>query len=577
MDEKEVLRKQYLQKKYDPRMYMRYEWRHPNRPEDRYDFRTNDGKPLRYLADDNGPLNPEQWGNINILLMARGCLKTTSVLGATTWAADMWPNTETFMTAPTSDQVREFMDKFKNAISDTRLKDRRVRDRQSHQKFETRKKDDMGEPYTVYSHVKSKSAWNADEGMRGPHSHIGIIDEFQDVNEEAFSVFLEIIDQSVPKVGYFPTLFLIGTPKLMNTFFHRMWQMSNQATWDGDSEEWNEQDEVGEYAPMLTCHQCGTKMGDEGRCPSCGEYVEMADDVETFTVKGWHIDHHNSPLGAHTEDKISFKEETYSEKKFKNEVLAQFYSPEDDLLTERAIRACYDDSLGFRNSRLYEDSNVVFSIDWGGGQSEDGSETTFTVGEKRELDEEDENEYDITILNHKFLDRSMGKEEEFEKVHDWISKFRPDRVVVDEGHAGSRRERLQETYPDIVTGVGYGNVTPSEEVKWRTDDRDREVFCTVDKTYSSENMVDAFKDGKFTIPKNDLAFGSNSANGTMMISHLTAPYKEYDTTPNGRKTLKVMSDRNDDAFDTFVYQWLGHVKLEEGPSLTKLALNDRSF
>ncbi|MFL9708933.1 hypothetical protein, partial [Aeromonas veronii] len=77
--------------------------------------------------------------------------------------------------------------------------------------------------YTSYSELKARSAWGEGDGLRGLHSHIGVIDEFQDVDEGTFSVFLEAIDQQVPGFPYFPTIFVIGTPKMAGSFFNTIW------------------------------------------------------------------------------------------------------------------------------------------------------------------------------------------------------------------------------------------------------------------------------------------------------------------------------------------------------------------
>jgi len=73
---------------------MRNAWQHPNDPTRGYDFYTDEGPPpedpderdedeeygdfLHYLAHEDGPLKPENWGDIVILNFARGCLKTTT-------------------------------------------------------------------------------------------------------------------------------------------------------------------------------------------------------------------------------------------------------------------------------------------------------------------------------------------------------------------------------------------------------------------------------------------------------------------------------------------------------------------
>ena len=67
---------------HDIRLYMRNFWQHPNDPTREYDFHDDTGeKFLHYLAHDDGPLVPENWGDIVLLNFARGCLKTTTAVG----------------------------------------------------------------------------------------------------------------------------------------------------------------------------------------------------------------------------------------------------------------------------------------------------------------------------------------------------------------------------------------------------------------------------------------------------------------------------------------------------------------
>lgn len=577
----ELRRKRQRQIQSDPRYYMRYNWRHPNDPSQKYDFRTNDGEPFTYITDDKGPLNPDEWANVNLLLFARGCLKTTSVLGITHWILDTIPNSEVFMTAPTEDPpIKEFVDKFKENLP-PKLEGNRVRNRQSHQKFkwEYQKGKDV---YEATTHLKTQTAHGGGETLRGPHCHAGVIDEFQDVDESAFSVFLEMIDREVPNRDEFPVIFLIGTPKMTNSFYHRMWKRSNQREWKPDEEEWEDQSDVGMYAPEINCDICGTPVGpQQDECPECDAEIE-ADLSDAFTIKGWHVDQYGSPL--HDEGNIAYKRSDNSEKKFQNEVLANFYSAEDDLLSDGDVKSILYEDMGFRNSRIFDDSTVVFSVDWGGGGDESAADTTFTVGERVNIEDhavdipwadEVETNWFHFIIQHEFVDHDLGKKEETQKVREWITKYDPDLVLVDEGFGTTERQTLQEEYFDRLKGVMFGNVSTSEDINWNTNDADQRLFATVDKVYSSEMMVDTVKDGKFVLPKQDLSFGSEKASGNKLISQLTAPYKESKTTQSGKKKLSIEADRNDDAFDTFTYQHLGAVRMQQGPSLTSFSLKDR--
>lgn len=547
MSPEEARKLRRKQMRSDPRMWCRYNWRHPNDVEREYDFRTNDGTPLNYLVDDKSPFNPEQWADINILMMARGCLKTTSTIGITEWAVDSFPQCEAFMTAPHNDAVQEFMGKFKDLVHNTSLEQKRSRDRFSHQKFEHTVRMGDDDTTTIFSHLKSKSAWNADEGLRGPHSHIGIIDEFQDVDEKTIAMMLEIIDREIPDVPYFPTIFIIGTPKLKNSYFHRKWLQSNQREWDADEQAWIDHDDVGEIT---------------------------ADGVDgSFDIKGWKIDQYNSPL--HDNARIEFKRQDRTEREFENEVLANFYSPEDDLLSEQHIRAAFDPELEFRSSRRVDTSasDLIITVDWGGGQGEDAADTVLMAGESMQVGPQPFN-YECTLLDAEFVDHDLTGNQELDKVRDWIGRFNPDHVLVDEGHNGTRRETLQDEYGQIVHGCLYGNIKPAEDVRWHRNDVERKVFATVNKTYVAESFVDAFKDGKFVIPTGSFDESATSKNTFVrkLVKQLTAPYKDYDSTPSGQKKLKVLSDRNDDAFDTMTYLWCGIEHVHAGAQLTDFSV-----
>lgn len=544
----------HKQKKADPRYYLRYEWSHPNRPEDNYDFRTNDGeRKLEYLLDDEGPLKPENWGNINLLLMARGCLKSTSLIGIYNWALDMIPSVDTYMIAPTRDPpVSGFIDKFRNNARNTPLYDNLEKESLSHHKFSQKVPDGNGGSKTTYSSLKTQTAFNPDR-IRGPHVAISCADEFQDISQESFSMLLQVTDQSLPNEDHIdaPIIFLIGTPKEKNSLFHELWLKSDQASWDGDEKEWVQESEVGEYRD---------------------DSDDSDIDHDSFTVRGWHIDQPNSPLQSHNPSKVEFNRKTYSERQFTNECLAKFYSPQDDLLGQEDVLSSFQDGVGFRNSRRSEESKVVLTADWGGGSGKDAADTVFTAAELIEDEEQFietdayceaiENDitvpYQIYVLDHEFLDHGLTKPEEEDKFREWVEKFQPDDICIDQGHNGSRRDRLRDTYGDIVKGIKYGNVSPPTDIRWKENEIGETIIGNVDKTHVCEKMVDNFKDGRYVIPSDSL--GSPEERGSdaqKLISQLTSPFEEQKQTTSGNKRLYIQSERNDDSFDTFVYQYVG--------------------
>jgi hypothetical protein len=587
---------------HDIRLYMRNFWQHPNDPTRKYDFYTDDGPPeddkdpedtgefLHYLAHDDGPLVPKNWGDIVVLNFARGCLKTTTATAAADWGVSQFPMVEVDITAPRQEQFSEVMDRFKGAVKNSGMEQLRTKNNISHQKFERQLEND-GNPVNVSADVKARSAWGDGDALRGLHGHFGIIDEFQDVDEAMFSTFLEAVDQSVPDVPYFPTIFVIGTPKMANSFFHELWQMSDQKSWDADEEEWVEEDSPDEFLPKELKEQRrdlrreadelkelrGNEDVDQDALEAEIETKEAAADrIQGYTVTGWHIDQYASPL--HDNAKIEFKRQKYTEKKFKNEVLAEFYTPENDLLSDDHIEEAFDREDGFRNKREYEDSTVVLGVDWGGGSGQDASDTVIVVGEKVPMDEE----YRIILRDIQFLDPDLNKQDELEAVEQRIRDYDADRIAVDEGYGAKQREDLQNGNSiynddgwDNVCGIIYGNIKDKDEPKFSESSFDDSSYCTVARTHMIENMVSDFKAGKITIPASDLTDGRDGTE-QRLIDHLTAPYTDRVETSDGKKKLKVLADRNDDAFQAFVYMWIAAEKFGSRRTLKKIGGHNRS-
>ena len=576
---------------HDIRLYMRNFWQHPNDPTRDYDFYDDTGeKFLHYLADDDGPLVPANWGDIVLLNFARGCLKTTTAVAAADWGVSQFPIIEVDITAPRQEQFSEVMDRFKGAVKNSGMEQLRSKNNISHQKFERALERESGDKVHVEADVKARSAWGEGDALRGLHGHMGIIDEFQDVDESMFSTFLEAVDQTVPQVPYFPTIVVIGTPKMANSFFNDLWEMSDQKTWDDEEEEWVVQSESDEFIPqdlkdrrrdlLREAEELESLIGNEDVDQDALEVEierkrDAASEIEGYTVTGWHIDQYASPL--HDNAKIEFKRQKYTEKKFKNEVLAQFYTPENDLLSDEHVKDAFDHDHGFTNKRQYDDSTVVMGVDWGGGGSQGASETVLVVGERIEDGEGKR----IVVRDFKFLDPDLNKQQELEEVEQRIRDYQVDRVAVDEGYGSKQREDLQEGNNvwnengwDQVCGIIYGNIKDKDKPKFSDSGFRDSDFCTVARTHMIENMVGDFKADRIKIPAADLTDGHEGTR-QRLIDHLTAPYTDRVETTDGKKKLKVQADRNDDAFQAFVYMWLAAERFGSTRTLKKIGGHSR--
>lgn len=566
---------------HDPRLWARNMLRHPNSPQRPYDFYDGEQENfLHYLADDDGPLVPQNWGNINVLLFGRGCLKTFSVSTIAAWACYIYPSIEVVITAPVDDQREEVVERFNQKVEESGLAEFRERDSMRHMKFRRSATDpDTGEQFAAYSHMKSRTAWNDGDKLRGLHGHVGIIDESQDVDEGTFSTFLEAIDRGVPQVDYFPTIFVIGTPKMANTFFHRLWRMSDKKDWDGDEREWVAEDEPQEFLPedlQSKREDCNEKLielteerdtakerGNTSRVEDLDGLIEKhkeeLDEIEGFTVRGWHIDQEASPL--HDSRDVAFKRETYSKRKFHNEVMAEFYSPENDLITNDDVWDTAFVEERWKPEPQYDETLTVLGCDWGGGSGEGAAKTVVGVGEVTPDGEH------IETLNAEILDPDLSHKEEREFIDNWMKQYDVDIGVVDEGHGDTDRETLQDEFgyddanAQTIYGCWFGNVKDKETVKWNRFENQKRFFTTA-KTYMAKSMAEDFKNGKIRIPKESLAFDSKQSMGTQIVEQLTAPYSEQDETRDGKKKTRIVSERNDDFFDMMVYLWIAATKVQ---------------
>jgi len=125
-----------------------------------------------------------------------------------------------------------------------------------------------------------------------------------------------------------------------------------------------------------------------------------------------------------------------------------------------------------------------------------------------------------------------------------------------------------------VCGVIYGNIKDKDEPKFSDSGFEDSRYCTVARTHMIENMVADFKDGRIDIPSNDLAF-DRDGDGTKLKDQLTAPYTDRVETSDGKRKKKVLADRNDDAFQAFVYMWIAAAKFGSRRTLRKIGTHSR--
>jgi hypothetical protein len=551
----------------DPKLWVRNALRHPVDPSKPYNFKTEDGTPLNHLLDEQSWLHPDEWADINVLLLARGELKSTSTGWLATWAHDAFPQQHTYYVAPSNDQVVDYLGPIRQTyIEQADMDGRRETNNKKSQVFKSYQKSEDGDINPVLGRFQTDSGYS-EESVRGKHSQLGITDETQDLSERVFNVFLPAIDMGLPDADWAPTIFCIGTPKSTDSFYHKLWQRSDKRTWDAEEQEWIIQEEVDPYE--LTAEDIDDLPGNFD-----------IDDSENYTVHGWHVDWINSPL--HSNADIARAKRQMGEMEFTNEVLAQFYDPEDNLLSESDIKNLFNDEYEFRESPYSDSSNTVVVADWGGGSDKNASDTVMMAVEEVEYDN---GETEYVILDFDFKEPSDRKRDNIRDFEQWLIQYDADVGLVDYGYGTQAMESLQHGddtvddsgYSETVVACHYGNVKDRTDIKWvEDDDEGFRQFFTCDKSRSATRMVESIRDGNWVVPTPPMT--KSSDNGVKMINQMTAPFKTLSESKTGRKRvdIEVPGNQRDDCFDAWTFCWLAFNEvLEEDESVVNFSSTRR--
>jgi len=537
-----------------PPLWVRNALRHPVDPSRNYDFKTEDGEPLTHLLHEDSWLYPNQWADINVLLLARGELKSTSTGWIESWFHDAYPQGHSYLIAPSKDQVVDFLEPIRETyIEQADMDGRRKTDNKTTQVFKTYQRDETGDVNPVLGRIQTDSGYS-EKSVRGKHSQIGITDETQDLSQRVFNVMLPAIDMGLPDADWAPTVFCIGTPKETGSFYHDLWERSDKRTWDAESQSWIIQEEVDPYE--LSAEDVAELPGD----------VDI-EEGEEYTVHGWHLDWVNSPM--HSGADIARAKEQMGEMTFVNEVLAQFYEPEDNLLTESHVKSCFNTEYDFRQQPYNEDNTVAVVADWGGGSDKNASDTIIMAVEEVTY-EDDTSEY--VVLDIDFLDPDETRiKDEIKQYEQYLIRYDADIGLVDYGYGQQAMESLQhgddttdpDGYMEVVSGVHYGNVKNKTDIKWVENDDGDQLFFTCDKSRTASRMVEQVRDGEWIIPRatddsTGVSMQTSSDDGVRLIEQLTAPHKTLTETKSGKKRVDIETSGNqrDDSFDIFSFSFL---------------------
>jgi hypothetical protein len=216
--------------------------------------------------------------------------------------------------------------------------------------------------------------------LRGGTADVIFYDETQDITGEAIGNTVEMLKQA--KYGRSPggVQVYFGTPKKKGSNFHKIWLASSQQyyylgcenckdyfpLYTPESDEW---EKIWIRGFIVKCTHCGCEQ-DKRLAAERGKWVATRDmyDPETKLV-GFHINQFYMPH-IKREDIDAEKpgiSPTNTDKKFKNEVLGEFYHGDSSPITaEEIIEICGDREKKMRARILPgEEQMVVMGIDYG--------------------------------------------------------------------------------------------------------------------------------------------------------------------------------------------------------------------
>ena len=404
-------------------------------------FRTLEGKPFSlaerpYLIEiyrQIGPSCKNESAKIIVLKCSRKVEKTETLCNMLLYSLLNIPYFKAVYTAPRQPQVTRFVEeRFNGAMMSSvnqSLMKSRHKNSVSHQTF------DVGA--RSLNHFYAYSNWGDAHGLLGIDADMCCIDEFQDSDGDILPLLIEMLAQSSYK-----WVVICGTAREQGTDFWKIWNKTTKAKWKD------------------------------------GEWVHTHPEAN---IIGYHIDQKMHP--TITAKDIQRKKETYTPRRFANEVLGLFFAGATKPITFDEAMVAIDPELSIKRSVVAPDETVM-GVDW-------GNTTTVVIMDR-----------DGNIVNAVKLD-SRGDDDldEVENIKQMILDYNCIQVVCDIGYGARQVRELQREFGERVKSCYYSSrpLTPYE-YKRRDNNRNLIYMIVVDRTTYVEQTIEAIKNQEIKLP-----------------------------------------------------------------------------
>lgn len=373
--------------------------------------------------------------------------------------------------------------------------------------------------------------------VRGNTADRDLIDEVQDVHYEAV---IPVVKECMAASKY-AYMAYCGTPKSMENTIEYLWQHSSKTEW------------------IIKCEGCGShqfidsarSIGKHGViCIKCGHSLNVRDGfwydfVKDARVKGFHVSQPMLPVNNESQerwDRILDKLETYSESKFKNEVLGVSDAIGTRFISQEEIMAmCHDyyipESPPISPDLLEDCRFITGGVDWSGGGSEYVSRTVCWV-----FGYTNDSRYRTLYFKIFPSDNPIANVEEVARI---FNACRCDIVVGDAGEGAVANSHLMRALgAHRVFQVQYGSFF--KLMRWNKKDR-----YLIDRTAAIDSYM--------LVLKHQGAIFPNAPQMATPIQDMLAEYEESTMTGHGgvsRKVWRHAPSAPDDCLHAQVFAWL---------------------
>jgi hypothetical protein len=437
-------------------------------------------------------------------------------------------------TAPRQEQVTRFSaERVKNAMRDSQggaLKDsilKKGKDTSSFIQFDSK--------CNMYLY----SCWADGDAIRGIAAQRVYADEVQDMTAAS----RETVSECLGHAAGGGQMHHFGTPKNSGSEFHRLWEMSDKKEWYVEC-----QNKKCGHKQKVTMNNIFKK--DENKpayfgCTKCKKELDrskgewIAENKLDAKMSGYHIT--QLMCSWISADQILFKRATYSEQKFKNEVLGEFHNVFGKTLDMQNIMDCTD-STRTLDDKGHKGPNYM-GVDWGSGNN---SFSVITIVGPEEIDGE-------TKLVYRYVNKynSSGYGKVISDIYKLQKLYNVENIVIDIGDARRQFEELLVELPNTVAACQYV-LALKTPYKW---DRKTRIH-TCDRSYHIEKVIDLFHKQRIVIPYDKLTIQVTDRL-QWLFEHLTALEAEWvEPTSGNTGYTRYLHSNPDDGYQSLVYAYL---------------------